>query len=292
MHSLIEQLLVDSPVVTDGAWGTQLQARGLPIGDCPDAWNLTHPDRVEEVARAYVEAGSRIILTNTFGASRLALERDGLADQAAEINRVGAEISKRAAGNIARVFASIGPTGRVLAAGEVDEAEVFAAFAEQARALAEGGADAFVVETMTDLAEARLVVKAARETGLPVVACMVFGAGRAGDRTMMGVTPEQAADALREAGAEVIGANCGTGAADMLPICRRLRAATSLPLWIKPNAGLPELADGKAIYKTTPEAFAEEALALVKAGADFIGGCCGTGPECIRALQSVLSVEC
>lgn len=290
MNALIHELASQAPILTDGAWGTQLQARGLPIGACPDAWNLTAPEKVEEVARAYVQAGSRIILTNTFGASRLALERHGVADLTVEINRRGAQMSVRAARGAARVFASIGPTGRMLAMGEVTEGELRAAFREQAFALAEGSVDGFVVETMSDLTEAALAVAAAKETGLPVVACMVYGAGKAGDRTMMGHTPEQAAKELAAAGADVIGSNCGTGGAGMLPICERLRKATSLPLWIKPNAGLPQLVDGKAIYTATPESFVEEALALVRAGATFIGGCCGTSPAFIQTLRKALGL--
>lgn len=285
MSTLIEELVATGPVITDGAWGTQLQERGLLVGECPDGWNLAHPERVEEVARAYVDAGSRVILTNTFGANRLALARHGLAERAAEINRIGAGISVRAACGKARVFASIGPSGKMLAAGEVSAEHLEAAFTEQARALAEGGADAIVVETMADLEEASIAIHAATATGLPVVASMTFDSGKLRDRTIMGVTPEDAAVALAEAGAAVIGSNCGRGAEEMLPICKRLRAATALPLWMKPNAGLPELKEGRAVYTTRPEDFARNALALVEAGASFIGGCCGTGPAFIRALS-------
>lgn len=292
MSDVIASLLDARPVISDGAWGTQLQARGLPIGGCPDEWNLTHPDLVEEVARAYVAAGSRVILTNTFGASSIALARHGLQGRAAEINRIGAEISGRAAGDSARVFASIGPTGKMLAMGEIAPEDVRAAFAEQAHALAVGGADGIVVESMIDLEEASLGVAAACETGLPVVACMVFSAGPSYDRTIMGVTPERAAESLAEAGASVIGSNCGVGAAEMLNTCRRIRAAAEalgLPVWMKPNAGLPVLVDGNAVYQTSPEEFARHAAALVGAGADFVGGCCGTSPEFIRALVQALN---
>jgi methionine synthase I (cobalamin-dependent) len=281
----ITQLLADGPVLTDGAWGTELQARGLAIGDFPDAWNLTHPERVEEVARAYVEAGSRVILTNTFGANRIRLAESDLASKVTEINRRGVEISRRAAAGRAFVFASIGPSGKMLLAGEVTPEQLHAAFEEQARALAEGGADALVVETMSDLAEAKSAVAAARTTGLPVVACMVFDSGRDKDRTMMGTTPEQAAEALSATGADVIGANCGQGIAGFVKICQRLRAATERPIWIKPNAGLPELVEGRAIYHTAPASFASHVPALVTAGASFIGGCCGTSPLFITAVK-------
>jgi len=275
-------------VLTDGAWGTQLQDRGLQAGECPDAWNLLYPERVEQVARAYVEAGSQVILTNTFRANRLALERYGLAERTADINRAGVEISRRAAAGKALVFASIGPSGRMLVAGEITEDELVATFREQARALAEAGADAIVVETMADLTEARLAVTAALETGLPVVASMVFDSGRNKDRTMMGVTPEQAARDLSAVGAHVIGANCGQGIVGYVEICRRLHAATDRPIWIKPNAGLPEMVEGKAVYRVTPAEFASYVPALLEAGASFVGGCCGTTPDFIRAIASAL----
>src|SRR5512138_893890 len=155
MHRLIEELIAAGPVVTDGAWGTQLQARGLAIGEFPDAWNLTHPDRVKEVARGYVDAGSRVILTNTFGANRIRLaEQDAsIAGRVAEINRCGVEISRRGAGGRAKVFASIGPTGKLLLSGHVTPDEISVAFAEQAQALAAAGADALVVESMSDIDE-------------------------------------------------------------------------------------------------------------------------------------------
>jgi 5-methyltetrahydrofolate--homocysteine methyltransferase len=284
MRGLIERLTAAGTVITDGAWGTQLQARGLPTGACPDGWNLEHPDRVEEVARAYVEAGSDVILTNTFGANRFLLVRHGLADKTAEINRAGVEISRRAAGGKARVFASIGPSGVMLMMGDVSPEELQAAFAEQAQALAEAGADAIVVETMSDPAEARLAVAAAKETSLPVVGCMVFDSGKGHDRTMMGTTPEQAAEVLAAAGADVIGSNCGQGIEGFVAICRRLRAATDRPIWIKANAGRPELVDGKTVFAQTPEKFAASVPELVEAGAAFLGGCCGTTPEFIRAV--------
>jgi methionine synthase I (cobalamin-dependent) len=284
MHELIRTLLANGPVITDGGWGTQLQARGLPLGACPDQWNLSHPERVGEIPAAYVDAGSQIVLTNTFRANRVALAEYALADEAAAISRAGAEISRRAVDQRARVFASIGPSGKMLMMGEVDEQELLDAFTQQASALAEGGADGLVIETMADLAESRLAIRAAQSTGLPVVACMVFDSGADLDRTMMGTTPEEAAKELGDAGADVVGANCGQGIEGYVRICRRLRAATELPLWIKANAGLPEMVDGQAVYRTTPAEFAAFGPVLVDAGADFLGGCCGTSPEFIRAL--------
>jgi 5-methyltetrahydrofolate--homocysteine methyltransferase len=287
MHAVLQNLL-PGPVITDGAWGTQLQAAGLTPGECPDGWNLSHPESVERVARAYVAAGSQAILTNTFGANRVLLAKHGLADRVVEINRAGAEISRRAAGQQARVFASVGPTGKLLAMGEIDETQLHDVYDEQTRALAEAGVDALVLETFADLGELRPALSCAQATGLPVVACMVFDSGPQRDRTMMGTTPEQAAAALTEAGADVVGANCGCGIEGYVPICRRLRAVTDRPLWLKPNAGLPELVDGRATYRTAPEQFAAGVLELVAAGATFVGGCCGTTPEFIRAIVQVL----
>lgn len=285
MHPLIERLTAGGTVVTDGAWGTQLQARGLPVGACADEWNLSHPERVEEVARAYVKAGCRVLLTNTFRANRLALKAHGLADRVAEINRAGVAISRRAAGDRARVFASVGPSGERPLTDAGREA-----LTEQARALAEGGADGLVIETMCDLNEALIALPAARATGLPVVVCMVFASGGAGGRPVMGTTPEEAARALTAAGADVIGANCGEGIAGFVPVCARLRAATDRPVWIKANAGLPRLVQGKFVYQTTAEEFTAYGPALRDAGAAFIGGCCGTTPEFIRALCRALAV--
>jgi methionine synthase I (cobalamin-dependent) len=170
----------------------------------------------------------------------------------------------------------------------VDEASLRASFEQQARSLASGGADALVVETMTDLEEARFAIDAARATGLPVVACMVFDSGKKKDRTMMGVTPEQSAEALTKAGADVIGANCGNGIEGYIPICARLASATDRPIWIKANAGLPVLEGGEVVYRTTPDEFASQLGELIDAGASFVGGCCGTNPAFIEVLRARL----
>jgi methionine synthase I (cobalamin-dependent) len=259
----------------------------LEAGECPDHWNLTHPDRVEEMARVYVEAGSQVILTNTFRANRLALAGHSLAQHVRDINLRGVEISRRAAGARAHVFASLGPCGKLLMMGEICEDELLAVFTEQAKALAEAGADALLFETMSDLAEAKIGVQAARSTGLPVIVSLAFDSGKNLDRTMMGATPEMAAAELTAAGADVIGANCGQGIETYRAICQRLHDATTLPIWIKPNAGMPELVDGRTVYKTRPQQFAQCAPELIAAGANFLGGCCGTNPLFIRALREV-----
>jgi methionine synthase I (cobalamin-dependent) len=288
MHATLEKLLAAGPVATDGAWGTQLQQRGLPLGACPDAWNLTHPELVEQVARAYVEAGSQVILTNTFGANRFILARHGLAERVAEVNQAGVAISRRAAAGRAMVLASMGPSGVMLLAGQHSGEELTAAFAQQAQAIARAGADGIVVETMSDPAEAVLAVTAARATGLPIVASMTFDSGAQRDRTMMGATPEEAAGKLLAAGADCLGANCGQGIAGFVEICRRLHAVGGRPVWIKANAGLPEMREGRAFYPQTAEEFAAFVPALVQAGAGLIGGCCGTTPEFIAAVRRAL----
>jgi 5-methyltetrahydrofolate--homocysteine methyltransferase len=288
MNKLMEKLLSKTPIVTDGAWGTELQQRGLLAGECPDGWNLTHPELVEQVASAYVEAGSRIILTNTFGANRITLARHHLAERAQEINRIGAEISRKAAGSRAFVFASVGPTGKFLLMGDIEEDEMRSVFTEQIEALAKGGAHGVVVETMSDLDETAIAVSVAHELGLTVVASMVFDSGKDNDRTMMGATPEQVCERLAEAGADVIGANCGQGIEKYVPICSRLHQATNLPIWIKANAGLPQLVDGKTVFRSSVDSFVSYVPELVKAGASFIGGCCGTSPEFISATVKAL----
>jgi len=285
MNPKLQKLIEHTPVLTDGAWGTQMQARGLGVGEFPDTWNLSHPDKVLEVARAYVAAGSQIILTNTFGANRFRLAEHGAANKLEEINVRGVELSREASGGKAFIFASIGPSAKLLLTGDVTAEDLRAAFAEQARALAKAGADALLVETMSDVQEATLAVQAARETGLPVVATMVFDSGREKDRTMMGHTPEQAAEALSAAGADVIGANCGQGIGGFIAICRRLHAATDRPIWIKANAGLPSMVEGRVEYATSAQDFAGYVPELISAGASFIGGCCGTAPDFIAAIR-------
>jgi methionine synthase I (cobalamin-dependent) len=282
--SRLAEWLAGGPLITDGAWGTELQARGLAPGVAPDTWNLTHPDLVESVARAYVEAGSQVILTNTFRANAVAMDGDIEA-----INRAGAAISKRAAGGQALVFASIGPTGKMLMAGEIGQEQATAAFAAQAAALSSAGADALLLETMSDIEEARLAVAAAKNTGLPVIVSFAFDSGKNKDRTMTGATPEAVATAMLEAGAEAVGANCGVGVEYAAAVCSRLRAACGLPIWIKPNAGLPQV-DGAAIrYSTSAESFASHYAALRDAGASFVGACCGSTPAFIRALVAARS---
>lgn len=281
----IREMLHRGPLLTDGAWGTELQARGLARGACADAWNLSHPDAVRAVAESYVEAGSRVLLTNTFRASPIALAGYGLAERMAAINTAGVRHSRAtAARGGAYVFASVGPSGKPVAAGGAGEEELRRSFAAQCEALASASPDALLLETMTSLAEARIALAAAKATGLPVVVSFTFDTGSRSGGVLTGVTPEQAAVSMEEAGADAVGANCGDGIEEFPAICARMRAVTTLPLWVKANAGMPEIMDGKAVYGIAPETFASYLPAILAAGASFVGGCCGTSPAFIRAL--------
>jgi 5-methyltetrahydrofolate--homocysteine methyltransferase len=284
MHQIIQKIISGGIAITDGAWGTELQKKGLKPGENPDSWNLSNSAAVEEIPRRYIDAGSKIVLTNTFGANRYILGKFGLADRVRSINKVGVEISKNAALDRAYVFGSIGPSGKLLMRREVASSELQAAFDEQAQAIQEGGADGIVIETMLDLREALVAITAAKRTGLAVIACMVFDAGKEKDRTMMGDSIEGVVRSFADAGVDAIGVNCGQGIKGFIPICKRMRSLTNLPLWMKPNAGLPTMEHGVAKYTTGPREFADDAVELVKAGANFIGGCCGTSPEYIRAI--------
>lgn len=288
MHPLIESLIQGGIVVTDGSWGTQLQKKGIKRGECPDSWNLKHPDWVAEVARGYVDAGSQVILTNTFQSNRLSLARFDLGDQAVEITTRGVEISKKAAGDKAYVFASIGPCGKMLLTQETTEDELQAVFEEQANAIAKAGADGIIVETMIDIVEAKIAATAAKQTGLPVIASMVFDAGENKDTTLMGNTPEQAVEELTQVGVDGIGANCGQGIEGYIPICKRLRQATDLAVWIKPNAGLPEVEDEKTIFYTTAQEFAKYVPELIQAGANFVGACCGSDQGFVKEIRRIV----
>jgi methionine synthase I (cobalamin-dependent) len=288
MHPLIKSLIKSGTVVTDGSWGTQMQMRGLDRRECPDSWNLRHPERVLEVAQQYVTAGSRIILTNTFGGSRLALKKYKLDHQTVDINMAGVEISKKAVGNRAYVFASIGPTGLMLVTRETTEAELQSVFEEQAAAQARAGADGIIVETMIDVTEARIAATAAKQTGLPVIVSMVYDSGENKDRTMMGNSPEEVVEELRGVGVDGIGANCGQGIEAFPPICARLRRATDLPIWMKPNAGLPELVDDRAVFHTSAQEFVKFIPDLIQAGAGFVGGCCGTDQAFVKAIRETV----
>jgi 5-methyltetrahydrofolate--homocysteine methyltransferase len=278
-------------LVSDGAWGTQLQERGLTPGENPELWNVTHRSDIFSVAKSYVDAGADIILTNSFGGSPYKLALYGLSNRAAELNEAAGAISRETAGSDHLVLGSMGPTGAILMTGDVSEHALYEGFYLQAKSLKKGGVDALCVETMSAIDEACLAVRAAREaTGLEVACTFTFEKTVSGEyRTMMGVSPTEMADAVKEAGADIIGANCGNGIERMIDIVREIREADpSTPVLIHANAGKPEIRDGKTVFPETPAMMASRIGDLIKAGATIIGGCCGTAPEHIRALANAI----
>jgi len=285
------------PLLADGATGTMLQAMGLPTGEPPERWILDNPDAVRELARRYAEAGSDIVYTNTFGANRIRLQRFGLGEKVSELNRTAAQLAREGASSASRpssrvprplIVASIGPTGELLEPyGDLEPEAARDAFAEQAAALAEAGVDAFVCETFSDLTEALICLKAVQSVAkVPVMVSMSF---EEGGRTMMGVTPEEAANKLLDEGAFVVGANCSVGPDVVERVVAAMKAARPDALLLaKPNAGKPQLIEGKVVYPVTPDEMASFALRMRDLGVAIIGGCCGTTPEHIAAMRAVL----
>jgi 5-methyltetrahydrofolate--homocysteine methyltransferase len=279
----------------DGAMGTQLQQAGLPPGGCGEAWNLDAPETILKIQRAYVEAGSDILLTNSFGASRIMLERHDEEGRVREINRAAAEIARRAFGDRPGfVLGDIGPFGGLLEPyGDISAARVEQAFSEQAEALVSGGVDGIIIETQTSLEELGIGIDAARAAGAAaVIGSMAFDRMQAGEevRTMMGTSPEQAAEFMAEKGCDIVALNCGTGIDMALAAAtaRRYRSVCGLPIMAQPNAGLPVLENLRVVYRETPEEMAAGAPDLLEAGAAIVGGCCGSTPAHIKKLREVL----
>lgn len=280
-------------LASDGGWGTFLQEQGLEPGECPELWCLEKPDKVAQAAEAYIRAGADMIQSNSFGGSRYKLDMFGVGDRTYEINRAAAQISRQAAGEDHWVISSLGPSGKMLMMGEVTEEELYDVFREQCEALAEGGADAICVETMSAIDEASIAVRAAREnTDLEVISTFVFSPGQQENeyRTMMGVSPAEAARAALDAGAQIIGSNCGNGLEGMIEVIRQMRQAvgTDAPMLVHGNAGLPQLVDGQEIFPETPGMMAAHVPELLRAGTQIVGGCCGTTPEHVTAVKKAV----
>ncbi len=291
MVPLTEHISNRSMLLLDGAMGTQLMQRGLGAGECPEAMNLTRPETLTEIASEYLDAGADVVETNTFGASPLKLAHYDLADRAAQINEAAVRAARDAVTGSGYVAGSCGPCGRLLLPyGDTDPEEVYAGFVQQMESLIGAGVEAICVETMTDLVEAGLAVKAAKNVspGTPVIATMTFDATPRGFFTIMGVSVEQAVHGLREVGADAIGSNCGNGIEEMVAIARQFRAVTDMPLIIQSNAGRPDLRGGAAQYTESPERMAERTADLVQAGVSLVGGCCGTTPAHTKAMRQKL----
>ncbi len=291
-NKIAERLASGEILIADGATGTYLQTRGLEPGGAPELLNATRPDLIRQMARDYFDAGADMVLTNSFGGSRFRLRMHGLEGRVRELNRLAAEHVRSVAPASTYVVGSVGPCGGILESlgGEINENELYDAFAEQIAALEEGGADAVVIETQLSIDEAKVAVRAAKgNTRLEVFSSMTFDKGPRGYFTMAGQTPEAAARGLVAAGVDVVGTNCGNGIDRMLEIATLMRAATDALLWVKSNAGIPKHVKGRPpVYSESPEYMAERFEKLARLPVNVLGGCCGTEPEHIRALAETV----
>lgn len=285
----LERLATGKPLVLDGATGTNLQSRGLPVGTPSDFWVMDNPEAVLALHRDFVEAGSDLILTNTFGSSRIHLGHAGLAERFEETNRRAVALARQAAETAGvMVGGSLGPLGEMVEPlGSLPEADAQAEYAAQAHMLAENGVDMLVIETQFDLIEARAALRGVRfATDLPVVVSFSYDRGI---RTMMGVKPAQMVQVFAEMGVAAVGINCGRSVDENFKVLQEVRALTDLPVWFKPNAGLPLTnPDGGLYYSVTPELMGEQARSWLAAGANLVGGCCGTSPSHLRAIAQVV----
>jgi 5-methyltetrahydrofolate--homocysteine methyltransferase len=288
MTKFTDRLSQGGILIADGATGTTLQQMGLPSGAAPERWNLENPAAIRALHRGYVEAGSDLVLTNTFGGSRLRLEMEGLGDQVREINLAAARLAREVAGDQVMVLGDMGPTGQLMEPmGALTYDDAVAVFAEQAAALAEGGVDAILVETMSDLNEAKAAIEGARQvTELPILVTMSFDTH---GRTMMGVKPVDAVKELWAMGVDAVGANCGRTLSENLEAIQQMREALpEATLMAKPNAGLPRMEGVESVYDVTPEIMAEYAEKFAALDVKIFGGCCGSTPEHIKAVSRTL----
>jgi 5-methyltetrahydrofolate--homocysteine methyltransferase len=294
MRSLINRLKDGEILVADGAIGTMLMDYGLKPGEPPESFNLTRPQVLEEIASLYLDAGVDIIQTNTFGASPLRLSIYSLEDKMEEINRNAVLAVRKVVKDQAYIAASCGPSGKLLKPyGDTEPEEVYNSFERQIKALVSAGVDAICIETMTDLVEATLAIKAVKAVSpsTPVMATMTFDPTPRGFYTVMGASVKESAQRLQQAGADIIGSNCGNGIENMIKISQEFKKHSTLPIIIRSNAGLPEMQGDKPIYPETPEFMAEKAKELIQSGVSIIGGCCGTTPQHIQAIRRMVDQE-
>ena len=291
MHKISDIVNTGNLLTSDGAWGTFLFKKGLPSGSCPEEWNLTHYDDVFDIAKSYILAGSDIISTNSFGSNLFKLSQYNLQEKLTEICQTSAEISRKAAGSDKIVMASLGPTGKFLIMGDVTSEDLYNSFKQQAIAFEKGGADAVCIETFYALDEAEQAIKAVKEnTSLEVICTFTFDKSDSGFKTLMGVSPQQMTESLILCGADIIGANCGSGFEDMIEIVKQIREASAgIPIIIQANAGLPVFENGELVYSETPGKIKEIIPGLIDAGANIIGGCCGTTPEHIKVISEIVN---
>ena len=292
-HSLLERIESGETLISDGGIGTYLQSHGLEAGGDPEEFNITNPETVKLMAKEYYDAGSDIVLTNTFGGTIFRQKHYGLDHKVHDLNEQAALIAKSQTPEGKFVLGSVGPTGQFLEPyGDISEKDMYEGFKEQILALEAGGVDGIILETMTALEEAAIAIKVALEnTNLLIAATMTFDKGPRGFFTMMGITPEDAAIELSNAGAHIVGSNCGNGIDNMIEIAQRMRDSTDIPLIIHSNAGIPSMKSGNIIYPETPEYMAERFMKLKDIGINIIGGCCGTSPSHIKAIHESLKKD-
>lgn len=288
--SILERLERGDVLISDGATGSYLQMNGLPDGGNPEEFNASHPEVVRSMAKAYFNAGSDMVLTNSFGGTRFRQKGYNCEDRVHEFNKLAAEHARSQAPEGRFVVGSVGPIGELLEPnGEAKPDDVYDAFVEQITALAEGGADAVDIETMFDIEESKLAIKAAKDhTDLIVMATMTFDKGPRGLFTMMGVTPEQAVKGLSEEGADIVGANCGNGIDVMVDLAKQMREVTDAYMLVHSNAGIPQYKGGEIVYPESPNYMVEGFMQLKDIGVNIIGGCCGTNPQHIQAFAKAL----
>ena len=292
-HSLLERIESGETLISDGGIGTYLQSHGLEAGGDPEEFNITNPETVKLMAKEYYDAGSDIVLTNTFGGTIFRQKHYGLDHKVHELNEQAALIAKSQTPEGKFVLGSVGPTGQFLEPyGDISEKDMYEGFKQQILALEAGGVDGIILETMTALEEAAIAIKVALEnTNLLIAATMTFDKGPRGFFTMMGITPEDAAIELSNAGAHIVGSNCGNGIDNMIEIAQKMRDSTDRPLIIHSNAGIPSMKSGNIIYPETPEYMAERFMKLKDIGINIIGGCCGTSPTHIKAIHESLKKD-